>query len=106
MAELLRRLGSGELLSSSSTEEALHILTRQNLREMIPAKLPAGTIVANKTGTLTLPSGSVRTDAGIVYGPGQPFVLVCFSRELPSVLQGVDQIASLSRAVYDHYARG
>ncbi len=82
----------------------LHILSRQNLNEMIPAKLPPGTRVAHKTGTLTLPTGSVRTDAGVVLHPEHPFVLVCFSRDLPNVQRGVDRIASLSRAVYDVYS--
>lgn len=106
MGQLLVWLATEKLLSTGSTAEALHILSRQNYNEMIPAQLPIGTRVAHKTGTLTLPSGSVRTDAAVVYHPKCPFVLTCFTNGLPSVQRGVEQIAALSRAVYDSFSDG
>jgi beta-lactamase class A len=106
MGMLLVLLATEQLLSAGSTAEALHILSRQNYNEMIPAQLPIGTRVAHKTGTLTLPTGSVRTDAAIVYHPQCPYVLTCFTSDLPSVQRGVDQIAALSRAVYDSFSDG
>ncbi len=73
LAALLCAIADGRAASSASCREMLEILCGQEFRDMIPAGLPDGTVVANKTGTIT----RIHHDAAIVdpFGP-RPFVLV------------------------------
>ncbi len=80
LATLLQRLAAGDLAGSESTQEMLAVLRAQQLRDRIPAGLPAGTPVAHKTGSVE----GVGHDAGIVYPPDtSPYVFVmCTSADL------------------------
>jgi beta-lactamase class A len=62
----------------------------------IPAGLPAGTVVAHKTGEIT----RIHHDAAIVYGP-RPYVLVVLVRGVPERRTSAALIASIARAVHD-----
>jgi beta-lactamase class A len=75
---LFEAIGKGKAVSAKASAEMLEILKRQKFNEGIPAGLPAGTIVAHKTGTIT----RVHHDAGLVYGP-RPYVLVILTRGIP-----------------------
>jgi beta-lactamase class A len=75
---LFEAIGKGKAVSAKASAEMLEILKRQKFNDGIPAGLPAGTIVAHKTGTIT----RVHHDAGLVYGP-RPYVLVIHTRGIP-----------------------
>ena len=75
---LFEAIGKGKAVSAKASAEMLEILKRQKFNEGIPAGLPAGTIVAHKTGTIT----RIHHDAGLVYGP-RPYVLVILTRGIP-----------------------
>lgn len=67
--ELLR----GSLVSHEASARMLARLSRQRTVDRLPAALPAGVVIAHKTGNL----GFATHDAGIVTGPGgAPIVLV------------------------------
>ncbi|HUQ13227.1 MAG TPA: serine hydrolase [Novosphingobium sp.] len=102
MAHLLGALHRGEVLSAQSRAVLLGAMSRcQTGKTRIPALLPAGTLVAHKTGTLF----SQTSDVGIIRLPdGRSVALAVFVTGPEShALQG-RQIASIARAVYDSFA--
>ncbi|HSM09742.1 MAG TPA: serine hydrolase [Gemmatimonadota bacterium] len=74
------------------------ILRDQAFTEQIPAGLPAGTAVANKTGWIT----RIAHDAAIVYPAERaPYVLVVLTRGLDDPEVAAKAIADVSAAVWD-----
>jgi beta-lactamase class A len=64
-------------LTSEDCAEMIGILAAQEFTEQIPAGLPPGTRVANKTGWIT----RIAHDAAIIYPPDrEPYVLVVLTR--------------------------
>ncbi len=72
---LFEAIGKGKAVSPKASTEMVEILQRQKFNDAIPAGLPAGTLVAHKTGTIT----RIHHDAGIVYA-ARPYVLVILTR--------------------------
>lgn len=66
MVKLITRLKRGELVSSEATEAMLDHLLQCDDKSRFPLLLPATVKVAHKTGSVT----RVRTDAGLLMGPG------------------------------------
>jgi beta-lactamase class A len=63
--------------------------------------LPRGVPVAHKSGQLP----GVRNEAGVIYGPGGPYVVVVLTDELADQGDAEAFIADLGRAVYDYFSR-
>lgn len=77
----------------------ISILKDQQFKEVIPAYLPKDVEVAHKTGSIT----GVHHDAGIVYLPnGRAYVLVLLSKNLKDFDKGTDQLAKISKTIYDY----
>ena len=77
----------------------LDILKDQQFNDLMPVYLPEGVIVAHKTGSIT----GVHHDAGIVYLPdGRAYVLVLLSKNLKDFDKGTDQLAKISKTIYDY----
>ena len=75
-------------------------LKAQTLRNKIPAQMPAGVKVANKTGEL----GTVENDAGIIYDTGKTdCVIVFMSENLSAAGQAQVTIASSSVGIYNYF---
>ena len=99
MCCLLELIYAGNALSTQSREAVLDILKRQQLSTVIPHALPAGTVVAHKTGSYQ----SVRCDVGIVFSPTGPYSVAIMAKQMTggdrlSVDTG---LAAVSKAVYD-----
>lgn len=77
LAILLQHLGRLETGTAASSEAMLSIMKRQFFRDAIPAGLPAGVVVAHKTGEIT----RHHHDAGIVFLQ-EPLVVVILTRGL------------------------
>jgi beta-lactamase class A len=92
---LMERIAKKQAVDAPSSEEMLAILKRQQFNDRIPAGLPAGTVVAHKTGEIT----KIQHDAAIVYAE-RPFVLVVLVRGLQDVKAGSVLIADITRAIY------
>ena len=84
----------------------LDILTWQNFKTRLPSRLPAGTVVAHKTGT----GPHNFNDAGIVYHDGRPlFILTCYTSDVPLEMPdgapghaaAAALIGGLARTAYD-----
>lgn len=84
-------------LSEVSREEMRAILERQEFRSKIPAGLPAGVRVANKTGWIT----GISHDAALVFPPADPpYVLVVLTRGVQETETAESLIAEVSRRVW------
>ena len=67
MAELLSMVAQSRCASAPSCRLMVEVMARQEWREKIPAGLPDGLLVANKTGGVS----GTSNDAAIVYTPGR-----------------------------------
>jgi beta-lactamase class A len=77
LAKLFEALLAGRAASANGTQRILGFLAGQEFNGGIPAGLPAGTLMAHKTGSQT----AVHHDAGIVYPAGAPpYILVVLTR--------------------------
>jgi beta-lactamase class A len=98
MVELLKRLDSGELLQSTSRDYLLGLMRRcVTGKNRIQGKLPTGTLVEHKTGTLT----GLTADVGFMTLPGGRRIAVAFFER-----NGTDRpstIAEAAREVYDGF---
>jgi beta-lactamase class A len=72
VALLLTRLYNGTLVSPASTSAFLTFLKAQTINDRLPQGLPAGTVIAHKTGDLY----GYLHDAGIIYGLKKNTVVV------------------------------
>lgn len=100
MAALLAMIVEGRCASPPSCRLMLHIMMQQEWREKIPAGLPAGVAVANKTGGVA----GTSNDAAVVVTPrGTPIVMVVFCRGLPAgAARAADRaIAGIAAALYE-----
>lgn len=91
----LSQVYAGTLVSKNASERMMQLLLGQTRRTKIPAGVPSGVKVANKTGELA----AVQNDVAIVFGT-HPYVLAVMSNDISSAV-APSQITELSRAVWD-----
>lgn len=98
LALQLKALAQGKAISAEMDAKMIAILKDQRFKDMIPALLPQGTVVAHKTGDIT----AHRHDAGIVYPQnGKPYIIVILTKGIadPKVASALG--AEISKMVYD-----
>lgn len=93
---LLRRTYKDELVNPQSSQDLLALLKAQQIKTKLPKGLPAGTLIAHKTGELD----GFEHDAGIVYGPKTTYIIVVMSGPWKTSPQARATIAELSRDIY------
>ena len=101
MAELLAMVAESRCASAPSCRLMIEIMSRQEWREKIPAGLPPGLLVANKTGGVS----GTSNDAAIVYTPsGAPLVMVVYCKGLGSgaKARASQAIADIAAELYEH----
>lgn len=101
MAELLAMIVESRCASAPSCRLMIEIMSRQAWREKIPAGLPPGLRVANKTGGVA----GTSNDAAIVYTPsGAPIVMVVYWKGLsqPATERAATAIAGIAAELYEH----
>lgn len=97
MAVLMEAIVSGRGMSESARREARQLLLDQQTRDGIPAGLPAGVLVGNKTGTW---EGDTH-DVAFVDAPGGVYVIAVLSDRSWTWAP----ISAVSKAVYAVMAR-
>jgi beta-lactamase class A len=95
MALLMEAIATGAAVSPAASEEMAFLLLGQRIRNRIPAGVPQGVPVANKTGDWD----DAAHDAAIVYAPSVTYVMVVLSDDP----YAHSTIVELSRRVYEHY---
>lgn len=103
MAQLLTQIFNGKALSPQSTKALVEIMQRCRTGEArLRGRLPAGTVVANKTGTI---GGSVN-DVGVITLPannGQIVIAVYIKKSELPFDKRERVIAEIARSVRDYY---
>ena len=95
----LKKVYKGNQESDAHAQAEFALLAAQTRRNKIPAQMPSGVSVANKTGELS----DVETDAGIIYNSQNDLIIVFMSENVPQPGSAQSTIASLRRQIYDSY---
>ena len=87
--------------SLSHPDAMYNLLKQQERQHKIPAMLPAGVHVANKTGELS----DVENDAGIIYdtSSGNDLVVCFMSQNLRDAYGAQNSISQMSRYIYSYF---
>ena len=102
MARLLETIYKGKALNKELTAEFIKQLSTLKESE-IPHDLPQGVRVANKPGNLK----GVRTDSGIVFAKGRPFVISVMTQNVPDEQRASARICWIALEAYRYFeARG
>ena len=111
MTELFNRFYNGKILTKASTDTLYKMLVNTSTGpKRIKGLLPAGTVVAHKTGSSPTNAEGLSpatNDAGIITLPnGRHLIIsvfVCNSTNDEATREGT--IAKIARAAYDYYSR-
>lgn len=96
---LLTKLADRQVVSAKASDAMLAILRDQKFREGIPSGVPAGVVVAHKTGWFT----GTYHDVGIVEPANRkPFVLVVLTRKIPDEAKAHALVQRVARAAFEH----
>jgi beta-lactamase class A len=100
LMKIFEQIALGKAVSKDASQQIVNILLQQFYKDLIPAKLPEGTLVAHKTGWIT----GVHHDSGIIFLPGGgQLVLVLLSKKAIDESATKQMLATIARLVYDFY---
>lgn len=95
----LEKVYNGTLVSKSASNKMLKYLKKQTRRSKIPAGVPSGVTVANKTGE----TDDYTHDAAIVYSKGATYI-ICVMAKCPGYAwSAAGNVKKLSRIVYNYF---
>lgn len=94
MTTLIEAVASGAGVSNASRLEMLSLMSQEQYRQGVIAGVPAGTVVAHKTGSYA----TATHDVALVWGPAGPYVIAVMTDQ-PS---NWPAIAAVSLAVWSH----
>ena len=100
MMTLLDSIYHGKLLNKESTADFFTMLST-NKNSFIPRDLPADLKIANKEGELE----AVRTDSGIVFVEGRPYVICLMTSFLRNERDGEEAITKVSLEAWRMFDR-
>lgn len=97
--KLLESIYRGTCVSKSASSKMLGYLKKQTRRSKIPAGVPKGVKVANKTGE----TDDTTHDAAIVYSKGATYILVVMGDTPGSGWSSAANITKFSKIVYNYF---
>ena len=95
VGEILEKIYNKKLPRS---DYMLELLKAQQRRSKIPAGIPSGVTVANKTGE----HDDIESDSAIVYAGGD-YVIVVLSNDVNDTSKAANTVKEVSKIVYEHY---
>ena len=99
LMQIMKAIAHNSAGTKADCEMMISIMKDQQFNEIIPFYLPVAVTVAHKTGSIT----GVHHDAGIVYLPdGRSYVLVLLSKNLEDFDKGTEQLAGISKTVFEY----
>ena len=93
MLRIMEMIATDNLVDAEASREMRSLLLGQQINDLLPPGLPDNVEFAHKTGALD----NVRHDAGIVYGPTGPYIIVSMVsnfNSLQAVSLGMAELAS------------
>ena len=104
MIGLLEQLHAEKLVSPEASQAMLEHLKKCDDKEKFPRLLPAGTVIAHKTGSVN----EARTDAGIIFSPSGPIVVCVLTaknedKSWTAENAGNRLCATVAREVFSHF---
>ena len=104
MLRLLEQLQDGKLVSEEASKAMLEHLKKCEDKDKFSRFLPAGTVVAHKTGSVN----EARTDAGIILSPSGPIALCVLTAKNADKSWTPDNAgnrlcATVAREVFSHF---
>jgi beta-lactamase class A len=105
MAKLVERIQAGDLVTPAARQVMLAHLRKCEDKDKFTRLLPAGIVVAHKTGSVS----DARTDAGVIYLPSGPVVLCVLTNDNADHAWRPDNAGNLfcaraAKEVYDYFA--
>ncbi len=97
LEKLLLGIYNGTLVSEQASRTMLDILLRQQQGGRLQLYLPEEIPVAHKCGDLDF----LENDAGIVYAPAHPYILVVLTSAMATNKEGRETIGIVSKMVFD-----
>lgn len=102
LMRILEALACKGVVTGEACEAMIGILLEQQFRDKIPAGVPEGVRVANKTGNIT----EIDHDCAIVYPPDAPaYVLVVLTSGIEDHAEAQRLIADISARVYHFHKK-
>ncbi len=104
MVGLLEQLHAEKLVTPEASKAMLEHLKKCDDKDKFPRFLPAGTVIAHKTGSVN----EARTDAGIIFSPGGPIFLCVLTAKNEDKSWTPDNAgnrlcATVAREVFAHF---
>lgn len=104
MVGLLEQLHAEKLVSLEASKAMLEHLKKCDDKDKFPRFLPAGTVIAHKTGSVN----EARTDAGIIFSPNGPIALCVLTAKNEDKSWIADNAgnqicATVAREVFNHF---
>ena len=104
MVGLLEQLHTEKLVSPEASKAMLEHLKKCDDKDKFPRFLPAGTVIAHKTGSVN----EARTDAGIIFSAGGPIALCVLTAKNEDKSWTADNAgnhlcATVAREVFSHF---
>jgi len=95
---IMQAIATNKAGNKKDCDEMIYILKDQKFNDMIPKYLPKNVKFAHKTGSIT----GVHHDSGIVYLPnGKSYVLIILSKNLKDFDKATDEMAKVSKEIFD-----
>ncbi len=96
---IMKAIANDSAGTSEDCEAMIAVLKGQEFNDVIPLYLPKDVKVAHKTGFIT----GIHHDAAIIFLPDdRSYVLVLLSKDLQDFDKGTEQLASISKTIYDY----
>lgn len=104
MVGLLELLHAEKLVSPEASKAMLEHLKKCDDKDKFPRFLPAGTVIAHKTGSVN----EARTDAGLIFSPSGPIALCVLTAKNEDKSWTPDNAgnrlcANVAQAVFSHF---
>jgi beta-lactamase class A len=96
---VLEMIATSQMVDAESSREMVDMMLGQQFNDLLAPGLPQGGRFAHKTGELD----GLLHDAGIVYGPSGPFLIVAMSSNLPSYALARQNMPILMERVYRYF---
>lgn len=96
---VMELIATSRMVDAESSRDMIQTMLGQQINNLLPPGLPDGTEIAHKTGALD----NLLHDAGIVYSPAGPYVIVAMSSELDDFGTAWRAMPELSERVYEYF---